>query len=208
LNPLQRRVTDPTIEQLGDVIELIRTFDEPHGSNELSIHVIACFLYIASRDGAHKQALEEDLPFITRASSSRNTDWLSKWHRQLLPSGKRKPGLGLIKKEPDISDKRRSTLTLTKKGEELIEQVKQILYGEERTLLSKVEHKPANKTEEDLLNDRLERYAAVMPGATDKTQENSLNLGIVDELEKLIAMKEKGLLSDEEFTAAKAKLLK
>tara|TARA_A100001037_G_scaffold153137_1_gene138226 strand:+ start:1157 stop:1300 length:144 start_codon:yes stop_codon:yes gene_type:complete len=47
-----------------------------------------------------------------------------------------------------------------------------------------------------------------MPGATDKTQENSLNLGIVDELEKLIAMKDKGLLRDEEFTAAKAKLLK
>ena len=42
---------------------------------------------------------------------------------------------------------------------------------------------------------------------TDKTQENSLNLGIVDELEKLIAMKDKGLLSDEEFTAAKAKIL-
>ena len=126
----------------------------------------------------------------------------------LIASGKRKPGLGLIKKEEDRSDKRRSILTLTEKGVELIEKVKQILYGEERTLLSKVEQKPANKTKEDLLNERLERYAAVMPGAADKTQENSLNLGIVDELEKLIAMKDKGLLSDEEFAAAKAKILK
>ena len=130
MNPLQRRVTDPTIEQLGDVIELIRTFDEPHGSNELSIHVIACFLYIASRDGAHKQALEEDLPFMTRASSSRNTDWLSKHHRLLLPSGRRKPGLGLIRKELDMTDKRRSVLSLTPKGKELVNQIKDILYGE------------------------------------------------------------------------------
>ncbi len=130
LNPLQRRLTDTTIEKLAKAIELIRTFDKTHGSNELSIHVIACFLYIASRDGAHKQALEEDLPFMTRASSSRNTDWLSKWHRQLLPSGRRKPGLGLIKKEVDISDKRRSVLSLTPKGKELITQIKDILYAE------------------------------------------------------------------------------
>ena len=130
LNPLQRTVTDSTIEQVAEAIELIRTFDQPHGSNELPIHVIACFLYIASRDGAHKQALEEDLPFMTRASSSRNTDWLSKWHRQLLPSGRRKPGLGLIKKEVDIADKRRSVLSLTPKGKELITQLKQILYAE------------------------------------------------------------------------------
>lgn len=130
LNPLRRSLTDDRIDQLAQAIELIRTFDQEHGSNELPIHVIACFLYIASREGAHKQALEEDLPFMTVASSSRNTDWLSKWHRQLLPSGRRKPGLGLIKKEPDISDKRRSVLTLTPKGKGLITQLKDVLYGE------------------------------------------------------------------------------
>lgn len=96
----------------------------------MELSCAAWILYIASRDGAHKQALEEDLPFMTRASSSRNTDWLSKWHRQLLPSGRRKPGLGLIKKEVDISDKRRSVLSLTPKGKELITQIKDILYAE------------------------------------------------------------------------------
>ena len=131
LNPLRRNLTDPTINQLAEAIELIRTFDQKHGSNELPIHVIATFLYIASHNNCHKQALEEDLPFMTRASTSRNTDWLSKHHRLLLSSGKRRPGLGLIKKEVDITDKRRSVLTLTKKGQDLVAQIKDILYGKE-----------------------------------------------------------------------------
>ncbi len=41
----------------------------------------------------------------------------------------------------------------------------------------------------------------------DRTKENSSSEGIVEEIEKLAVMKEKGLLSDEEFAAAKAKLL-
>tara|TARA_R100001082_G_C4353232_1_gene155565 strand:+ start:367 stop:789 length:423 start_codon:yes stop_codon:yes gene_type:complete len=130
LNPLRRTLTDPTIDQLAKVIELIRIFDQKHGSNELPIHVIATLLYVGSHNGCHKQALEEDLPFMSRASTSRNTDWLSKHHRLLLPSGRRRPGLNLIKKEVDITDKRRSVLTLTPKGKELFTQIKDILYGE------------------------------------------------------------------------------
>ena len=67
---------------------------------------------------------------MTRASVSRNTDWLSKQHRLILPSGKRSPGLGLIKKEVDPIDRRRSVLALTKKGEELLNQIKDILFQE------------------------------------------------------------------------------
>lgn len=130
LNPLRRNLTDPTIDQLAQAIECIRTFDQKHGSNELQIHVISTLLYIASHDDCHKQALEEDLPFMTRASTSRNTDWLSKWHRLTLPNGRRKPGLGLIRKEVDPTDRRRSILSLTPKGKQLIAQIKEILYGE------------------------------------------------------------------------------
>ena len=130
LNPLQRRVTDSSIDRLTDAIECIRTFDTDHGSHEISISVLISLLYVGSRNGAHKQALEEDLPLMTKASASRNTDWLGRHHRLLLPSGKRKPGLGLIKKEVDVFDRRRSTLTLTKKGEKLFTQIKHILYGE------------------------------------------------------------------------------
>tara|TARA_B100001250_G_C19568138_1_gene686443 strand:- start:20 stop:415 length:396 start_codon:yes stop_codon:yes gene_type:complete len=129
LNPLQRRLTDPTVERLANAIECIRTFDEEHGSSELPIQVLTILLYVGAHNGAHKQALEEDLPGMTRASVSRNTDWLSKQHRLILPSGKRRPGLGLIKKEVDPTDRRRSVLTLTKRGEELLTQIKDILYG-------------------------------------------------------------------------------
>ena len=130
LDPLQRRVPDSAIDRIFDAIEFIRKFDQDNGSHEISISVLASLLFVGSRNGAHKQALEEDLSHMSKASSSRNTDILSKWHRLILPSGKRKPGLGLIKKEVDGSDRRRSVLTLTKKGEELITQLKDILYGE------------------------------------------------------------------------------
>tara|TARA_E500000331_G_scaffold161827_1_gene156833 strand:- start:109 stop:504 length:396 start_codon:yes stop_codon:yes gene_type:complete len=129
LNPLQRRLTDPTVERLANAIECIRTFDEDHGSSELPIQVLTILLYVGAHNECHKQALEEDLPGMTRASVSRNTDWLSKQHRLILPSGKRRPGLGLIKKEVDPTDRRRSVLTLTKRGEELLTQIKDILYG-------------------------------------------------------------------------------
>ena len=129
LNPLQRRVTDLSIDRLFEAIECIRTFDTEHNSHEMSISVLISLLYIGSRNDCHKQSLEEDL-LLTKASASRNTDMLSKHHRLLLPSGKRKPGLGLIRKEVDPGDRRRTLLTLTKKGETLFTQVKQILYGE------------------------------------------------------------------------------
>ena len=129
-NPRQRTVTDSSIDRLADAIECIRTFDTDHGSHEISISVLISLLYVGSRNGAHKQALEEDLPLMTKASASRNTDWLGRYHRLLLPSGKRKPGLGLIKKEVDVCNRRRSTLTLTKKGEQLFTKIKHILYAE------------------------------------------------------------------------------
>ncbi len=128
-DPLQRRVTDLSIDKLAEAIECIRTFAPEHGSHEMSISVLSTLLYIGSRNGAHKQALEEDLE-MTRASSSRNTDMLSKHHRLLIASGKRKPGLGLIKKEVDTTNRRRSILSLTKSGEKLFTQIKHILYGE------------------------------------------------------------------------------
>tara|TARA_R100001443_G_scaffold12596_1_gene22298 strand:- start:124 stop:525 length:402 start_codon:yes stop_codon:yes gene_type:complete len=130
LDPLRRSVTDLPVDKLLEAIELIRNFDTTNGSHEISISVIATLLYVGSRNDCHKQALEEDLPLMTRASTSRNTDMLAKHHRIVFPSGKRKPGLGLIKKEVDVADRRRSVLTLTKKGEKLFTKIKEVLYGE------------------------------------------------------------------------------
>ena len=117
MDPLRRQLTDPDIERLLKVIERIRILDR-----QFPAQVLSSLLYIASHDNCHKQALEEDLN-ITTASSSRNTDWLSAYHRL------RKPGMGLIIKEQDPGNGRRQQLRLSPKGHRLIQQIKEDLYG-------------------------------------------------------------------------------
>ena len=85
--------------------------------------VVSCFLYVASHNNCHKQALEQALQLST-ASSSRSTDILSKGRR-----GRNKPGLGLITKVEDVDDSRRQTLQLTADGKLLAQQFKDIIYG-------------------------------------------------------------------------------
>lgn len=117
MDPLRRQLTDPDIERLLKVINLIRMFDR-----EMPAQVLATLFYVAAHENCHKQAMEEDLHFTT-ASSSRNTDWLSKFHRL------NKPGLNLIIKEADPFNKRRQVLRLSPKGEQLIDEIKGLLYG-------------------------------------------------------------------------------
>ena len=113
---LQRRVTDEKIRRLLKVINLIRLYDR-----EVPAQVLATLFYIGSHNDCHKTALEEDLNFAT-ASSSRNTDRLSKEHRL------GKSGFDLITKEVEEHKPRRQRLKLTRKGEDLMNQIKQILY--------------------------------------------------------------------------------
>ena len=113
---LRRKVTDEQIERLLKVINLIRLYDR-----EVPAQVLATLFYIGSHNDCHKTALEEDLNFTT-ASSSRNTDKLSKDHRL------GKAGLDLIVKEVEEQKPRRQRLKLTRKGEDLMNQIKQILY--------------------------------------------------------------------------------
>ena len=113
---LRRKVTDEKINRLVEVVKQLRL-----QKREMSAQELATLFYIGSRNNCHKTALEEDLNFTT-ASSSRNTDKLSKDHRL------GKAGLNLITKEVE-EDSRRQRLRLTKKGEDLMNQIKQILYG-------------------------------------------------------------------------------
>ena len=115
---LQRKLTDEKIERLLKVINLLRLYDR-----EVPAQVLATLFYIGSHNCCHKTALEEDLNFTT-ASSSRNTDKLSKDHRL------GKAGFDLIIKEVvEEGSPRRQQLKLSKKGEDLMNQIKQILYG-------------------------------------------------------------------------------
>ncbi|MFN7322999.1 MAG: MarR family transcriptional regulator [bacterium] len=118
MDPLRRQLTNPQIERLLTVVEAIRVLDR-----EMPAQVVATFLYVASHNECHKVALEEDLNFPT-SSGSRNTDWLSRFHRL------RKPGLNLISKEVDPLDRRRTILKLTPKGEQLVHHITQLLYGD------------------------------------------------------------------------------
>jgi len=116
INPLKGDLTNENINKLLKAFELLRIMDR-----EIPGQVVATFLYIASHNPCHKQKLEEDLGFTT-ASASRNSDWLSEYHRL------RKRGLGLIVKERDEYNRRRLMFRLTPKGEALARQLEGLLY--------------------------------------------------------------------------------
>ncbi len=118
MDPLNRQVTCSTTTRLLGVAEIFRELDR-----EVPAQVLAVYLYVASHNGCHSQAMMEDLE-LTGASASRNTDWLSKKHRL------GKPGLNLIRKEVDESNKRRHTLWLTLKGKALLTQINQLLHDD------------------------------------------------------------------------------
>ena len=116
-DPLKRQTTSAQTVKLLHAFELLRTLER-----EVPGQVVSAFLYVASHNPCHKQAVEEDLDFKT-SSGSRTTDWLSDYHRL------GKPGLGLIEKYKDPSNYRRVMLKLTPKGEALAEQMKELIYG-------------------------------------------------------------------------------
>lgn len=118
MDPLRRQLTDPDAEKLLHMVEKIRSLDR-----EFPAQLLSTLLYVASHNGCHKQALEEDLNFST-ASGSRNPDLLANADR--YPD---KKGLHLIVKEKDPANGRRLQLKLTPKGHFLIDQLKEIVYG-------------------------------------------------------------------------------
>lgn len=119
MDPLRRTLTDPQIHKVLQVINLLRLLDR-----EVPAQVMATLFYVAAHKDCHKTAMEEDLN-ISTASGSRNTDWLSEFHRL------RKPGMGLITKTQDPSNRRRQQLRLTSKGEQLIHQIKEIIFDDD-----------------------------------------------------------------------------
>ena len=113
-----RVVTDFQMQKLAQAVELFRTHDK-----EIPAQVIATFLYVASHDDCAKVDLEKALAFSS-ASGSRNTDWLSEFHRL------NKAGLGLLIKYRDPTNRRKQIVKLSPKGRILVQQLKTILYGQ------------------------------------------------------------------------------
>ena len=114
-DPILSRLTNERMKSQMLILQEFRLLDR-----EVTAQLIVTFLYVASHNPCHKMALEEELDFST-ASSSRNVDWLSHHHRLS------KPGLGLVMKEKDPSNLRRYILTLTPKGESLVQRIEDLL---------------------------------------------------------------------------------
>ena len=119
-DPLRRQPTNEHMLRLMKAFELLRLMDR-----EIPGQLVSAFFYVCAHNGCHKLALEQDLGLKT-SSASRLTDWLSDYHRL------GKPGLGLIEKSVDPSNRRRQFLRLTAKGHALLKQIEEIAYGEEQ----------------------------------------------------------------------------
>lgn len=115
MDPLKKQVTDDMLVPLVDIMQEFRKLDY-----EVPAQVILCFVFIASHNPCHSEVLCHELG-LTRAAVSRNTDWLSDKHRL------KKPGLNLISKEVDPSNRRRMILSLTDKGKIIAKDLRKFL---------------------------------------------------------------------------------
>ena len=110
---------DPEARVLYESFELLRLFD-----TEMPAQLVTTFFFIAAHGPVDTVTIANSLN-MKRSSCSRNTDWLSANHR--LPN---KAGLGLIIKEDHPTNWRTRICRLSPKGESLIKQIKEKLYGD------------------------------------------------------------------------------
>lgn len=113
--PLWRERTDELMWKVCRIHELFRLQDR-----EVPGQLVSVFCFIASHNPCHFQAIQDGLN-MTPNSVSRNTDWLSDYHRL------GKPGMGLVRKYKDPTNMRRMIAELTPKGLSMVSQIKEIL---------------------------------------------------------------------------------
>ena len=157
MDPLKRSITNRKLLPLLEVIELFMKFDR-----EIPAQMMSTYLYVATHNRCHKQALEEDLSFSS-ASGSRNTDYLSPTHRL------KKKGFSLLEKKYDQYNGRRLTLELTSDGKKLAEELEAILYSPEEkegvdSFSTKfIKEKEIKSEKEKDINSLLEKYKDIDP---------------------------------------------
>ena len=104
-----------------NLLRILTMFMKLDNSQNVPLQAIAVFWYVATYQKCTKSEIEKYFD-MSKASASRMTDYISRYHRL------GKPGLGLISKEQDPKDKRRTILKLTRKGKDLIEKSFNTLY--------------------------------------------------------------------------------
>ena len=104
-----------------NLLRVLTMFMKLDDSQEVPLQAMAVFWYVATYQNCSKKDIENFFK-MSKASSSRMTDYISRYHRL------GKSGLGLITKDQDPKDKRRTLLKLTRKGKDLIEKSFNTLY--------------------------------------------------------------------------------
>ena len=121
-DPINKQITDERLLPLLEVTELLRTFDR-----EFPAQMMSVFFYVATHNGCHKLAVEEELNMQT-ASSSRCLTALSEKHRI-----KGKKGYGLVELLRDPGDARRLRCYLTPAGEALAKHLHFLITSKEHS---------------------------------------------------------------------------
>ena len=104
-----------------NLLRVIHMFMKLDNTQEVPLQSMAVFWYVATYQNCSKKDIEFFFK-MSKASTSRMTDYISRYHRL------GKPGLGLISKEQDPKDKRKTILKLTRRGKDLIEKSFTTLY--------------------------------------------------------------------------------
>ena len=104
-----------------NLLRVLTMFMKLDNSQEVPLQAMAVFWYVATYQNCSKKDIEQYFD-MSKASASRMTDYISRYHRL------GKAGLGLVSKEQDAKDKRRTLLKLTRKGKDLIEKSFNTLY--------------------------------------------------------------------------------
>ena len=104
-----------------NLLRVLTMFMKLDNSQDVPLQAMAVFWYVATYKNCSKKNIEEHFK-MSKARASRMTDYISRYHRL------GKAGLGLISKEQDPKDKRKTLLKLTRKGKDLIEKSFSMLY--------------------------------------------------------------------------------
>ena len=104
-----------------NLLRVLHMFMKLDRSQDVPLQAMGVFWYVATYQNCSKKDIEEYFG-MSKASASRLTDYISRYHRL------GKAGLGLISKKSDSKDKRRTLLKLTRKGKDLIEKSFSTLY--------------------------------------------------------------------------------
>lgn len=111
------------IDRFRQAIERVREINPDFAISQLSL-----LLYVATNEGKtmHELCAETGMP---QGSVSRNIKQLSRYAEVDRHGRRELKGYNLVRTEPDVIERRRLAVYLTKEGEALIEDLYNILYG-------------------------------------------------------------------------------